>query len=131
MKKLTRTIPTTATMGKKCYDGMYKVVTETVKTLPPAVYNIGVNSNGETIFQPRKQNSDEVFELPGLPIDLINSRIDKFWESRAAYEKHGFIHKTGIILHGPAGNGKTCVITSLIKRLLAQGGVVLNVNIFS
>jgi hypothetical protein len=120
-----------ASRWTKCHGDMFKAAVDTVDTLPPAVYNVGVLSSGEYVFQPKKQNTDEVFELPGLPIDQVNARIDKFWESEATYKEYNFVHKTGIILHGPPGNGKSCVIASLVQRLVAQGGVVINVSIFS
>jgi SpoVK/Ycf46/Vps4 family AAA+-type ATPase len=72
-----------------------------------------------------------VFDLPGLPIEEVNERIEKFWAQADVYESFNFVHKTGIIFHGPAGNGKTCVITSLVKRLLAKGGIVITVSEFS
>jgi len=115
----------------KVYDTWYKMVTSTHPTLPPAVYRTSTNANGEIILEPVKQNSDDVFDLPGLPIEEVNERIEKFWAQADVYESFNFVHKTGIIFHGPAGNGKTCVITSLVKRLLAKGGIVITVSEFS
>jgi hypothetical protein len=67
------------------------MVTSTYPTLPPAVYRTSTNSNGEIILEPVKQNSDDVFDLPGLPIEEVTERIEKFWAQADVYESFNFV----------------------------------------
>jgi AAA+ superfamily predicted ATPase len=51
-----------------------------------------------------------------LKIDLC-SDFERFFASRAEYEKYGAPWKRGVLMHGPAGNGKTHAIKALVNRL--------------
>lgn len=87
-------------------------------------------SNSGIVYEPSKQFNDPVFDLPGLPNEFIRAQIDKFWNNEATYADNGFVHKRGILLYGPPGNGKSSVIASLIKKLVAEDGIVITVGSF-
>lgn len=46
----------------------------------------------------------------------ITDRIDKFVNAIPKYEKYGIFPKRGILLHGPAGTGKTSAIAKSVKK---------------
>jgi ATP-dependent 26S proteasome regulatory subunit len=46
----------------------------------------------------------------------VTSKIDKFIEAIPKYEKYGIFPKRGILLHGPAGTGKTTIIAESARK---------------
>jgi SpoVK/Ycf46/Vps4 family AAA+-type ATPase len=112
------------------YNSGFKPVASTVDKLKAGVYYLWESAQG-TIFEPSKQFNDPVFDLPGLPNEFIRTQVDQFWKSESTYKENGFVHKRGILLYGPPGNGKTSIIASLIKRLIEDDGVVVTIGQFS
>jgi len=52
----------------------------------------------------------------------ITERIDKFFNKLDVYRKHGIeIPKRGILLYGPAGSGKTTVLTKVGQQYCSDG----------
>lgn len=51
----------------------------------------------------------------------ITDRIDKFIEAVPKYEKYGIFPKRGILLHGPAGTGKTSAIAETARKYGTDG----------
>lgn len=69
---------------------------------------------------------DNVIELPGAKSDEVLADIERFWDSRELYEKHGVLYKRGILLYGPQGSGKTVTIKRVSDAVIARNGVVLH-----
>lgn len=84
-----------------------------------------MSSTAEWYFQPVPMKTDNLFVLPGLPIDYILTQIGTFWKKKAEYDYYGFLQKRGIILYGPPGCGKTSIVNLLRASLIKQGGIVL------
>jgi len=112
------------------YGGGRRPIVNSYSRLEAGVYYLW-ESNSGTIFEPSNQFNDPVIDLPGLPNTFIREQIDKFWKNEAVYAENGFIHKRGILLYGPPGNGKTSVIADMIKKLVSEDGIVITVRRFS
>ena len=46
----------------------------------------------------------------------ISDKINAFFSKKAVYEKYGIFPKRGMLLHGPAGLGKSCTISKLCRE---------------
>lgn len=102
-----------------------------VEILPPGMY-YHVISDGEVYYRPVEDISDNLINLPGLPIQMLLEQIANFWSKTEQYHKYGFMQKRGIILYGPPGCGKTSIISILKEQLIReQDGVIFtNANGF-
>jgi hypothetical protein len=51
--------------------------------------------------------------------------VEKFWSLEETYKNAGIVHKRGLLLHGEAGTGKTCIINMLAQDVLKRGGCIV------
>jgi len=93
-------------------------------TLPAGCYQFGMDQMGMYI---QKMNvlTDTLIPLEDEASNQVLAGIQNFWESEAAFTSRGILFRRGIFLHGPAGSGKTALITQLMQQLIARNGVVL------
>lgn len=98
-------------------------------SLPAGVYRVYESTQG-LLFSQINQFKDRVFSLPGLPNDYILEQVNKFWDNKHVYDQYKFVHKRGILLYGPPGNGKTSVISCLVDNIIKEDGIVLMVTSF-
>lgn len=109
--------------------GSFYSVGKTTKNLPCGYYSYTYSgSMNKMIFNKVKVITDDILILPDPTLNNILKDFQKFWKSRARYEKFEFIYKRAYLLYGPAGCGKTSLISLLAKELISLKGIVLNVN---
>jgi len=104
--------------------GRYAPCGTTISKLPAAIYVVGSDNNGP-FLEVARFPTDELLRFPDGPIQTVVDRAERFWKSKEKYEALGLLHKTGILLYGPAGCGKSSAIKLLIQDLIKRGGIVL------
>lgn len=105
-------------------------VGKSVEIMPSGEYLHEEDSNDRIWARKQKTVSDNLIDLPDLPTTFILNQIKKFWSKKEEYAKYGFLQKRGILLHGPAGCGKSSIINLLKRQIIDIGGVVFTVDEF-
>lgn len=93
-------------------------------SIPAGVYSFGGDNLGIYI-QRVSMVCDNLIELDDAASARVLTSIRKFWDSESEYTSRGIVYKRGILLWGPAGSGKTALITLLIQELVRRDGVVV------
>lgn len=104
-------------------DGRYKLCGETVKELPPGVYT-AEHYVDSLVIKTMNYISNDLARLPDSAIDKVLSSIQEFWEKKKEFKDAGQLFKRGILLWGPAGSGKTSIITLAAEDVIKRGGIV-------
>lgn len=94
----------------------------TVEELPPGYYVIE-NSERGIYFYKTPMNLDDLMILPDSTSEEILKQIEYFWTREQQFRELGFLWKRGIMLHGPAGGGKTSTLQLLSKSIIEKGGI--------
>lgn len=111
------------------HGGGFAPVAATIKSLPPGSYDI--HADQTSIFAvPALPPSGLLVELPEMKSEEVIKIAENFWNSEKDYkEGNDFIHggskyRTGVLLWGPPGSGKSSIIKILSKKLVEAGGTV-------
>jgi SpoVK/Ycf46/Vps4 family AAA+-type ATPase len=118
-----------------CGPHIYKPVSTTYNELQSGVYNISVSQYHGVIFEKKSVCVDDLLRFPDSVSDKILKEITTFWSKGKKFKEHGFLHRRGYLLHGPAGSGKTCLVHQIIADIIESGGLVFQCsnhpNVFS
>ena len=105
---------------------MYTGANETCTALPAGVYDCGVHPNVGFFFTPHKLQTDDILPLPGEPALVLVEEFRRFWEREPLFRERGFLVKRGMLIHGPAGSGKTSAINLMMDEIVrTHNGIVL------
>ena len=97
--------------------------------LPSGCYKLEFdNKYNDYKAAPIDISSDEAYRFSESYTEEILKEVNDFWNKEDTYKKYGLTHKRGLLLEGPAGNGKSVIITLLIQDILKQDGLVFIVN---
>lgn len=114
-------------------NGVYTSTYSTISKLPSGFYESRYDQNHNKprlILQRKEIKTDELIPLPNITSKILKN-IQKFWSSKDKFEKFGQVYSRAILLHGPAGMGKTQLVNLLSKELINNGGIVYNAVSFS
>lgn len=106
------------------HGGGFVATTSTIRNLKPGVYRIDI-VNQVAVFMPHDVVTDNLLRLPDSKSDEVITEIERFWTLKERFQKFGFSHKRGFLLHGPPGSGKTSTIAVVMKQMVADGGIVI------
>lgn len=95
--------------------------------IPAGVYSLGSDMEG-WYLHPTDIVTDELIEVPSAPINRVVSRVQRFKAARESYRSFGVLYKTGILMYGPAGCGKTGLIRRLSNQFVADGTIVVQAS---
>ena len=90
--------------------------------LPSGLFEVGEDNKGDYLSKTTCRHERTV--SLGAIQDRIELDIHQFLTSRALYDEHGSTYKRGYLLYGPPGNGKSCLLRTLITEKFQDAIVV-------
>lgn len=75
------------------------------KELPPGVYRCDSSPNIGPCFWKVKNQTDHLIHFPDSESWRLLEEMNAFQGMREKFQKHGFLHKRGVLLYGPPGEG--------------------------
>lgn len=120
----TRSIGSKLTQWATGDDVSFSAIGRAVSELPPSAYNLIVD-NGIIHFSKFDLNIDDLLTLPNSLTHEIVSEISNFWDLYDYYKKYNISHRRGILISGPAGCGKSCILKLVAADVIKRGGIVI------
>ena len=116
------------------YRNGYMASNATIKNLSNGCYDIKVNSDGVYVT-PLLPPTGILFDLPDLKSNDVMEKIETFWNSEKDYKEGneyvigGATFKSGVLLWGPQGSGKSSIIKLASSKLVKRNGIVFFADI--
>ena len=98
------------------------------KNINPGIYRVDLSREYGYFCEKIDIKSDELFLFSDALSIKILEEIDLFWKSYPAFKEKNLVHKRGILLEGPAGTGKSSIVTMLASQVINNGGVVFKIS---
>jgi hypothetical protein len=111
-----------------CGPSTFKPVSNTFEMLDRGVYSVSISQYHGLMFTQNTINVDELLRFPDSVSERILAEITTFWNRGDKFKEHGFLHRRGYLLHGPAGSGKTCLVQQIIADIVNSDGLVFLCN---
>lgn len=104
-------------------DGGWIACGDTADTLPANMYKAQRGFAGP-VMHPIDLKTDTPITIPGSISEKIAQEISDFWKLGDRFKSVGMLHKRGILLHGPAGAGKTSTAVTIARKIINENGLV-------
>ncbi len=98
------------------------------KTLDPGIYTVDVSRDYGFFCKKVDIKTDELYMFSDSLSVKILKEINLFWNSYDKFKEKNLVHKRGILLEGPAGTGKSSIVTMLSAQVIQSGGVVFKIS---
>jgi hypothetical protein len=95
-----------------------------VKKLDAGAYNVQETMQGVQ-FVRSLPKTDALIQFKGSSMDSILTEVEHFWTLKGNFDKLGFLHNRGVLMHGPPGSGKSCLIQQVVESMTKQGDIVI------
>lgn len=95
----------------------------TTPQLDVGIYSIACTMDGVE-FHKKDVLSDGLLRFEDERQDTILEEVQKFWELKSEYDKYEFVHSRGMVLYGPPGSGKTCILKLVMEQMVNNGDLV-------
>lgn len=95
--------------------------------LKAGVYQIVQTMQGPA-FERQAISTDSLLKFDDPVHTEILAEMEKFWKKRERFEKKGFLHNRAVLMYGPPGSGKSCIIKIATNDLVEQGDIVFVAN---
>lgn len=110
-------------------DGHWWSATETHTSIPAGIYQCEHDDRRGPHLSRMRVDADNLLELPGSHTVGVLDEVRRFWQLENRFNALGLIHKRGVLLHGPAGSGKTAIVRQVMDVVTAtHGGIAIYVN---
>lgn len=96
--------------------------------LPAGMYSVSTDSFNNPVAYRDELKEEQSYVFASGPMKEAMAEVGSFWDSAGHYKKLGVPHKRGILLHGPPGCGKTMIVFGIIKKAIADGGIVIQMD---
>lgn len=111
-------------------DNAFYGVAKTHERIPPGMYRCELSERVGPVFLRQQIELDGIVPLPDSASDEVIREVQAFRKMKDEFSSHGFLHKRGIMLWGPAGSGKTVTVHQICRLVVQQEeGVAILVDV--
>ncbi len=97
--------------------------------LPPGYYKIHEQMGGLFFEQQVIEYAGILKSTKGNTGEIIKD-IEAFWEMEKQFTAYKVPYKRGLMLSGPPGTGKTCIIKLILGDIISRGGICIEVDAY-